>query len=126
MKLPKQQLNQILDGMAEMLGPAEFDSTAVEEITGAELIKRGVRSFKNASGITEIVNPLGKYVQSRPVKVSVNHRRKMKQLIEEARDEDDMQTKLGAYLVKYARSMPEVCASIPPIFKNYKTESDAN
>lgn len=99
MKIKKQDLKQMIEGMLEYLQPA-FTQVHSKKF-GYSLIESGV--LKDAKG--RDINPKLMYStieQGQPV----NHERAMKKIIADAKDTKDMQEKMANYLLKYGK--PEV------------------
>lgn len=101
MKIPKQQLNEILDGMEKKLLPFTENMESIRNVSGKVLLAKGIYEAKTKGGIMHPVKADGRYVTSIMKKSPVNHRRRLKAIIEEAKDMDDMTDKLGAYQFKF-------------------------
>src|SRR4029077_11147718 len=101
MILPLEQLKEILDGMEQMLMPALEETTKIKKVSGATMIKAGDKEYQTPGGILLPVNPAKKYLYKVSVQVPVNHRRRIRRIIEDAKDEIEMNEKLGEYLFKF-------------------------
>lgn len=112
MKLPYKQLTEILDGMEKMLKPATEETEKVIKAKGGKLLSMGIDHIKKG-GILVRVDPDGDYLYSQTVRVKINHRSRMKTIIESAKDMDEMQEALAAYLVKYAKAKDAITKGIP-------------
>lgn len=95
MKLSKQNLNEIIDGLDELLLPATY--TVTNRRFGSTLIERG--TTKDANG--KDIDPKILYTTKEPHQV--NHKRALKKMIKKAKTDEEMQTLLAEYLVKYGR-----------------------
>lgn len=104
MKLPKQQLDELTEGLLKMLRPAEEPGTQIMQISGTQLTSNGVTKDINLKPI------IGgkKYLYPAETMVPVDHKLKIAQIIDEAADISEMQQGLAAYLVKYAKENSEI------------------
>ena len=95
MKLTKTNENKLIDGMLELLLPATYMVTSRK--FGSTLIDLGVTKDANGNDI----DPKILYTTKEPHQV--NHKRSLKKMIKKAKTDEEMQTLLAEYLVKYGR-----------------------
>lgn len=95
MKLTKTNENKLIDGMLELLLPATYMVTSRK--FGSTLIDLGVTKDANGNDI----DPKILYTTKEPHQV--NHKRALKKMIKKAKTDEEMQTLLAEYLVKYGR-----------------------
>lgn len=101
MKVPRHELEKLLAGMEAKLLVAVEDQEVIKECTGLWLQSQGIFEFKTKAGILAPVDPGQKYEYSITRKVTIDHRKRMKTIVDQARNQEDLHEKLAAYLVKY-------------------------
>ncbi len=95
MKLTKENEKALIAGMLEMLLPANY--TVTNRRFGSTIIDLGVTKDANGNDI----DPKILYTTKEPHQV--NHKRALKKMIKKAKTDEEMQTLLAEYLVKYGR-----------------------
>lgn len=110
MKLPDEQKRELIDGMLAMLNKsATEDIEEVKEIEGRNLIYQGITK----DHIGNQIKPGIKYLYSVTETKTVNHAQKIGQIIADAANREEMETRLAEYLVKYANDREEIRRTIP-------------
>lgn len=95
MKLTKINEKALIAGMLEMLLTETY--TVTNKKFGSTLIDLGVTKDANGNDI----DPKILYTTKEPHQV--NHKRALKKMIKKAKTDEEMQTLLAEYLVKYGR-----------------------
>jgi len=108
MKLPKQERDVIINGLLPLLIDVKETTTHVRTMKGRTLIYQGVTKDKDGKQI----KPGTMYVFSDEIEVSVNHRRRMLEIIDRARNQAGMEEDLSRYVVKFGKSKEAIQASI--------------
>jgi hypothetical protein len=118
MKLTKQEMNKLLDGMMEMLEPK--DIVVPERVLLCHMLKRLEAGADIGKWKPEDLRALGRkhagneenirVTTGRPAAIGmqVNHRRAMKGIIEAATGKTEMENMLAAYLHKHGKSRDEI------------------
>lgn len=116
MRLPKQEQKEIIDGILPLLLAAKENTERVRKVIGRTLIYEGVTKDKDDKPI----HPGIEYVYREPVQVQVNHKRRIREIIEKSKTLEDMQEDLSRYLVKFGKSKEAITGSIPEHLRTKK------
>lgn len=111
MKLPREQEREIIEGMLPLLLDVMENTERVTKVEGRSLIYQGITETKTG----EKIQPGKKYVYREPTQVPVNHRRRIRHIIENATSLEAMENDLAAYIVKFGTSKEDLKASISRI-----------
>ncbi len=109
MKLPKQLRNELISGLLPLLLPVKENTEVVKKVEGQTLIYRGIKEDQKGNPI----KPGIEYVFRENVQVSVNHKRRILEIIDRAKTQEGMQEDLARYLVKFGISKETITESIP-------------
>lgn len=109
MKIPKEQLKELLDSLELKLLPFTEDMEQIKSCTGGWLLSQGINQCPDKDGkMIPVVRGVD-YVYSETRKTPVNHRARMKTIIRDAKNMDDVLNKLAAYQARFGN---------PALFKN--------
>lgn len=105
MNIPKEVANELVAQLLPMLKEVKYIVTKSKIVqSGKQLINSGI--YKTESG--EQILPGQTYTTRVPVYGLVNHEKKIKKIILEAKTEAQMDNDLGLYLAKNARSLEAI------------------
>jgi hypothetical protein len=99
MKVTKVERRKLIESILPQLAPAFVETKAKKTVMGTSLIGRNV--VKDIGG--ETVQPGRLYTVDEVKKIPINHSMRLSDLIRQAKDFDDMTTKLAAYVVKHSK-----------------------
>lgn len=117
MKIPAKLKKEIIDGMLVMLRDVYEETESVQVLKGSSL-----KNFLNVH-VDNKGNPIVDsmdYAWPKKVSVKVNHARRIRNIIDLAKTEEDMHNALGDYLALNAKSKEEVLQQIPAHLRKNK------
>lgn len=100
--MPAKDKKKMLDELEGMLLPFKEKTTVIRRRKGSYLLNNGITEIRSKAGIFTMVSAAKDYDVSEVVEVPVNHRRRMSQLLEEAKDMAEAEQKLGEYVARFA------------------------
>lgn len=109
MKLPKQQKDEIINGLLPLLIPVVEQQERVRKVEGRKCIYEGVTEDQKGN----LIRPDEIYVLKDTVQVPVNHKSRLAEVIKRAATLDGMNEDLARYLVKFGKSKDAITESIP-------------
>lgn len=92
MIIKKQDQNKLIQELLPQLLEVNEQSVAYSRMKGEDMIAQGQTHIGKST-----VDPRGNYTVSRVVFLKVNHEKRMKKLIRDAKNYEDMTSRLGAY-----------------------------
>lgn len=108
MRLPPEEQKSLIKGLLPLLPPKKEKTQQLVKCKGAELLKMGhTVDYKERP-----INPKTEYVYPRDIEVSVNHERRLRHLIERAKNMEEMNDFLAIYLSENGLSKEAIRASI--------------
>jgi hypothetical protein len=108
MILPKQQRNEIINGLLPLLSEVIEHTQRVTKRMGATVLQNGVTHDLKGQPI----NPHILYAFMDSVPVKVNHRRRLLEVIDKAPTVKGMEEDLARYLIKFGKSKEAITESI--------------
>jgi hypothetical protein len=109
MILPHEQKMQIIEGLLPLLIECDENTERVRKVEGRHLIYQGITKDVNGKQIV----PGKQYVFSETVRIKVNHKNRLKDVIKNAKTIEGMQDDLARYLVKFGKSKDAITESLP-------------
>lgn len=109
MKITKQNLNEILAGVLPLLADKTEQTMTKKSYQGSSLINF-MNILTDARGKPIIASKT--YTIPVKVEVEVNHERRIKRIIEEAKTMKELADRVGDYLAANAKSRKEVVSNI--------------
>jgi hypothetical protein len=116
MILPKEQESEIIEGLLPLLVDCFENTERVRTVPGSTLIKEGVNFDVKGKRIVATK----KYVIADTVRIQVNHKRRLREVINRAKTLDGMNDDLARYLVKFGQSKQAITDSIPEHLRTNK------
>lgn len=109
MKLPKQQQTEIINGLLPLLEDLLENTERVKKVEGRKLIYQGVTKDQTGAQI----KPDTMYTFREQIQVPMNHKRRLREVIDKATTLEGMNEDLARYLVKFGKSKQAITDSIP-------------
>lgn len=109
MILPEKEKNEIIDGIMALLVDCFENTERVRKVYGSQLVKEGVNF--DVKGKRVIATK--QYVISDTVRTRVNHKRRLREVIDRAKTMAGMEDDLARYLIKFGKSKEAITESIP-------------